>query len=254
MPHAEPGLTASYVRVSGRWMHARAAVDRAPADAPVVVLVHGIGVSSRYMTPLASQLARSFRVYAVDLPGYGRSDDPGKVLPLSELADALAGWLEAMHLGPVRLLANSLGCQVVVDLAVRHPQRVHRVVLQGPTIDPALRSIPRLLLHGVFSGGERPSLTLVTIRDYAACGLGRVAETFRIAVRDPVERKLPFVKIPALVVRGSRDAVVSQAWAEQVTRLLPQGRLAVIPGASHAMNYTYPLELARVARPFLLAK
>lgn len=243
---------ANYTRVDGRWMHARVSLDRAPAGAPVVVLVHGIGVSSRYMVPLAAQLANHFRVFAVDLPGYGRSDDPGRVLRLPELADALSLWLESMHLGPVALLGNSFGCQIVVELAVRDPQRVSAVVLQGPTIDPSARSIPRQLLRSLRSGRESPSLGLVTARDYAACGLGRVAETFRIAVRDPVEHKLPHVRAPALVVRGSRDAVVSEQWAEQVAHLLPHGRLAVVPGAAHAMNYTNPLELARVVRPFLL--
>lgn len=251
MPRAQATTVSSYTRIDGHWMHARVSLDRAPDESPAVVLVHGVGISSRYMIPLANQLANEFRVFAVDLPGYGRSDDPGRVLRLPELADALSLWLETMSLGPVALLGNSFGCQIIVDLAVRYPQRVRGVVLQGPTVDPSARSIPRLLLRSVRSGPEAPSLRSITARDYAACGWRRVAETFRIAVRDSVERKLPDVRAPALVVRGSRDAIVPEQWAEQVTHLLPHGRLVVVPGAVHAMNYSNPLELARVVRPFL---
>jgi pimeloyl-ACP methyl ester carboxylesterase len=57
---------------------------------------------------------------------------------------------------------------------------------------------------------------------------------------------------PALVIRGSKDPIVPQDWAEEVTRRLPRGRLLVIPGGAHTMVTVAALELARVARPFLL--
>jgi len=55
------------------------------------------------------------------------------------------------------------------------------------------------------------------------------------------------------VVRGTRDRIVSQEWASEVARLLPDGRLAVIPGAAHAINFSYPWEFRRAIMPFLLA-
>ncbi|MDQ3880940.1 MAG: alpha/beta hydrolase, partial [Chloroflexota bacterium] len=64
-------------------------------------------------------------------------------------------------------------------------------------------------------------------------------------------RKLPCVRVPTLVVRGGRDPIVPQAWAEEVARLLPRGRLVVIPGAAHAVNHDAPAALARVVLPFL---
>ena len=70
-------------------------------------------------------------------------------------------------------------------------------------------------------------------------------------MEDRVEEKLPHVQVPALVVRGSRDTIVPQRWAEEATRLLPMGRLAEIPGAPHTVVYDAPLDLARVVRPFL---
>lgn len=53
------------------------------------------------------------------------------------------------------------------------------------------------------------------------------------------------------MVRGSRDPIVPQRWAEEVARLLPRGRLEVIPGGPHVVNYTVPAEFVRVIRPFL---
>jgi pimeloyl-ACP methyl ester carboxylesterase len=57
--------------------------------------------------------------------------------------------------------------------------------------------------------------------------------------------------VPALVVHGSRDRISPRYWAEEVARLLPDGRLAILPGAAHAANYSAPAEFARAVRAFL---
>ncbi len=59
------------------------------------------------------------------------------------------------------------------------------------------------------------------------------------------------MRVPTLVVRGSRDRIVSQSWAEEVAGLLPLGRLVVIPGAAHTANYGWPLQFAREIQAFL---
>ena len=78
----------------------------------------------------ARRLAPSCPVYAIDLPGYGWSDKPAATLPLPQLADALAEWMQALSLRQAHLTANSFGCQVSAHFAVRHPQRVDRLVFQ----------------------------------------------------------------------------------------------------------------------------
>ena len=57
--------------------------------------------------------------------------------------------------------------------------------------------------------------------------------------------------MPTLVVRGERDPIVPQYWAEEVARILPRGRLAVVPEAGHALNYSRPHDLARLVRAYL---
>jgi pimeloyl-ACP methyl ester carboxylesterase len=89
------------------------------------------------------------------------------------------------------------------------------------------------------------------LHDYWEAGLQRFRDSFRMALKDRIEDKLPRVQAPTLVVRGSRDPIVPQRWAERVTELLPRGRLAVIPGGTHTLNFAAPLELVRVVEPFL---
>src|SRR4051812_16308430 len=97
-------------------MHARVATRLAPAQAPRIVLVHGLGVSSRYMIPLAKRLAPFARVEAPDLPGFGLSDAPRATLDTAGLAGALEAWLAARGIEHATFVGNSYGCEIIARL------------------------------------------------------------------------------------------------------------------------------------------
>jgi pimeloyl-ACP methyl ester carboxylesterase len=223
-----------------------------PPDAPAVVCVHGLGCSHRYFLPVARALRRDARVAAPDLPGFGRTGGPGRALDVRGLSLALADWLRATARGGAVLLANSTGCQVVVDLAVHSPELLGPVVLVGPTVDRHARSTPqqvaRLLAN---SRWERPTLGPVLVPDWIACGPRRYVQTLAYMLADPVERKLPRLEVSTVVVRGGRDPIVPREWAREVVLGLPQGRLAEVPGVGHTVNWSAPLALARLVRPLL---
>jgi 2-hydroxy-6-oxonona-2,4-dienedioate hydrolase len=231
-------------------MHARVGGDSTRGEP--VVLVHGMVISSRYMVPTALELAPLCPVYAVDLPGYGDSIKPRAILGLADLADALAFWMDAMRFPCAHLVANSFGCQVLTEFALRHVDRVSRLVFQGPTVDPNARSmrqqLARLLRN---SSSEAPGLGWITVVDYVKAGLRRIRATIRIAIEDRIEDKLPGIVAPTLVVRGGKDPLVPQRWAEEVVRRLPRGELRVLPGLGHTINYTAPKEFVTAMRPFL---
>lgn len=245
-------LRSRWTRVNGLLLHARVSIEPTPAGRPAVVLIHGLNISSRNMIPPARRLAPYCPVYAPDLPGFGESERPDHTLTIAELAEVLADWMEAVGLRSAVLIANSFGCQVAVECARRYPARVERLVLIGPTMDPAARPLLRALRRWLQDGGrETLSLRLSLLRDYAWLNLVRAIRTLFFMLQDRIEEKLPQVQAPTLVVRGSRDPIVSQGWAEEVTHLLPDGRLVVIPGAPHALHFSAPLEFIRVVRPFL---
>jgi 2-hydroxy-6-oxonona-2,4-dienedioate hydrolase len=246
-------LRSEWVQVGKHRLHNRVS-EPVPEhrNGPTLVLVHGLVISSLYMVPTAVRLAPFYRTLAPDLPGFGKSSKPREVLDIPALADALAGWMEAIGLPSAVLVGNSLGCQVSVDLAARYPARVQAMVLAGPTMDPHARTAPQQIGRWLLDWlQERPSLAAAHARDYYEAGLRRAWRTFRQALNDPIEDKLPHVQAPTLVLRGSRDPIVPQGWVEQVAARLPRGQLTVIPGGPHVVNYTTPLEFSRVVRGFV---
>lgn len=240
-----------FVEVGGRSFHYVASL--VPVDPrPAVVLVHGVGLSHRYLMPYAERLAEHFRVFVPDQPGFGLSYKPRRILTLPELADWFPGWMDAIGLERAAFMGNSVGCQVLANLAVQHPRRVLRVVLQGPTVDPAGRTFAEQWRRWYHNRTEERSTDKgpIVVRDYWECGVRRLVRTFRHALDDHTERLYPQMRCPTLVVNGTLDPIVPRRWAEEVTRLLPHGRLIMLPGCPHTANLEAPLELMRVTKPF----
>jgi pimeloyl-ACP methyl ester carboxylesterase len=205
------------------------------------------------MLPLARSLAPSFSVFVPDLPGFGRSQQPASPLGIVELATALAASLDAAGLGRPAFVANSMGCQVVTELAVRRPERVGPLVLVGPTVDPQRRAARHQVFSGLRAAAREPRSVLArAARDDVAVGVGALLTTARAALADRIEERLPLIEQPAVVVRGDHDAFVGQSWAERATALLPNGRLVVVPAEPHAVHYTRPDLIAGIVRELVV--
>lgn len=237
-------------------------------------MLPGLVTASRSMVPLAREL-RSYRLrpWILDAPGFGYSDKPSRALRMAEQADIIADWLRAVLPAPVRLLGNSFGSQLAATVAARHHDVVSRLVLLAPTADPAIRrriawvrAFPdpvgsvsrvsgrwraRLLgrMHDIL--GDRPPLRLLNAAEYACASLPRAASTMRCAVLEQMERALPHVSAPTLMIRADRDRLSSLEWARVATGLLSDGRLVRLPGLAHDAFYSRADTVAAVAGPFL---
>jgi pimeloyl-ACP methyl ester carboxylesterase len=200
----------------------------------VVILVHGLGVGARYFRPLAAELGPDARVPEVREP-----------LPIPELAARFADAFDE----PAVVVANSMGCQVAVELAARRPELVEALVLVGPTVDPSARSVVRhagrLLVDAWY---EPPSLTAIVVRDYLSMGPLDVLRQARHALSHRIDELLPLVGQPTVVVRGAHDPLCPADWARRAASLPRDGRLVTIAGAAHAAHYSHPREVAQLVR------
>lgn len=235
-------------------LHARVR-DAAASTLPPVVLVHGFGIGTSYLVPLAARLAEHAPTYAPELPGHGLSDHDARPLSIPELADALAAWMDARPLRSALLVGHSLGCQVAAEVAARRPELVAGLVLVGPTSDPAARTVAQTIWRGIRSSlFDRPTYIALGTMDYRRAGARVLAAEMRQMVSHRVEDVLPRVAAPARVARGGRDRIVPHEWAEAVARLAGAPPPTAISGWGHAVQFDDPhavaslaLELARAA-------
>ncbi len=204
-----------------------------PASAAPVVLLHGLGGDSAGWDEVAEALSGSRRVYAVDLRGHGNSDWPGEyTLPL--LRDDMAGFLDALGLGQVDLIGHSMGGAVAYLLAMRHPGRVRRLVLEEPAPPwPRVPPVP-----------ARPPGQLSF--DWAVTTLSVEASDPPASSRDG----LSSIGAPTLVIAGGPDSPVDQNRLAEMAGLIPDGRLETIP-AGHLVHAGQPDQFIAAVMSFL---
>lgn len=218
-----------------------------------VVLVHGLGVSGRYLLPTAGVLSRAARVHVPDLPGHGASAPPPPgSMSVPALAGALVSWCEAAGITDAVFVGNSFGCQVVARLAAQASSLCAATVLVGPTVDPEARSFHRQMIRWLADVPREPlRLVPVVARDYLTTSPRRLVLALRAMLADRIETVLPCVEVPTVVVRGSRDPIVPQRWVDHAAGLLPDATVRVVPGAAHAVNFSHPRPLAALVADLL---
>jgi pimeloyl-ACP methyl ester carboxylesterase len=153
-----------------------------PADAPLLVCVHGLGGSHANWTALAPLLTDRYRVLALDLAGFGLTGGSPRSASVIGNRRLLHRFLAAVAGGPAVLIGNSMGGLITALQAAKEPQTVRAAVLIDPALPPAL-SVPDPLVVSTFAafglpasarrvlGGRRPPLTSaqVALRTLQLC-------------------------------------------------------------------------------------
>ncbi|GIE32707.1 hypothetical protein Ait01nite_057520 [Actinoplanes italicus] len=224
------GFVSRHRSVRGLRLHVRTRTDR---SAPTVwMLLHGLAVSHRYLMPTA--LALRGDVHVPDLPGFGLSERPGHAYDVVEHAAVTAAWMDAESLSGVSVVANSFGCQVAVELAVRRPDLVSALVLVGPTVDPSAPTSAGQAFRWLRDlAREDPRQARIIARDIRDAGPLRILRTLRHSTRHPMARRLPLVTAPVLVLRGEHDPIAPPRWAAEAAALAPDGHAGTVPRAAH---------------------
>ncbi len=188
------------------------------SQGPEFVLVHGLGMSSRYMMPTAEWLGTHGRVHALDLPGFGHSAKARRTLSIPQLADVLANWLEKRKISDPVLIGNSLGAQVVAEFASRYPQQVNSAVLSAPTVDPDARIVSAQLFRLLRDMPREPAgLYWIGLMDYLKAGWVTILETLQFALAHRITEALARIPVPVLLISGGRDPIMPETWRKETT-------------------------------------
>lgn len=221
---------------------------------PRIVLVPGMGCSHLYYQPLQAALAGTFEVWAYDPPGQGFSRAPhNKYRTAREVSDHLADWLRAAGLQGAVLFGHSQGGEVLIDLEARHPGLSSRLVLCAPTGIPEYPDIPAQILNLLRDSlRERPVLCLRMVRSYFMAGPGRVWALLHDQLHHQTLPQLPKIRVPVLLVAGTRDPIVRPRLMDAFREALPEAWLLEIQGGAHAVHDSHPAEVARAVVGFAL--
>ncbi len=231
----------------------------ADQDKPVIVFLHGWRLSSAVWLPVLSAFS-DFRIVALDLPGFGKSERPRDFFTVEDYADVVRGFLDALGIARVHLVGHSFGGRVAIRFCAAHAHRVDKLVLvdsSGIRFKPFLK---RML--AVFVKPLRPVFFLKPLRPvreyfYRAIGADDYLATpelrsvFQTIVQDDVRVVLPLVEAKTLVVWGERDQETPLRVAYIMEKEIPNARLIILKNAGHMSFLDAPQEFERVVLDFL---
>jgi pimeloyl-ACP methyl ester carboxylesterase len=215
-----------------------------------VVLVHGLGGRCEDWRNLAPYLVRAgFRVYMPDLPGHGRSAQPGDFsYSIPDQAAIVVGFMDAMGLKQVDLGGWSMGGWIVQRIAAEHSDRVVRLMLFDsagihevpawdtrlftPASEVELDQLDALLMpHPPRVPGFIMADILRVSRQHAWI-IHRALDSM-LTGRDATDSLLPQLKMPVLIVWGGKDQITPVSQGEKIHDLVPRSQLEVIPACGH---------------------
>jgi pimeloyl-ACP methyl ester carboxylesterase len=255
-------------------------------EGPVLLMIHGIAVSSEHWRAVLEPLALHHTVIAPDLPGHGMSVSGPGDYSLGNLATGLRDLLLSLGHERATVVGHSLGGGIAMQFSYQFPEMVERLVLVssgglGPEVSPVLRAaaLPgadlfiaatagvgeragSAISRGMAALGMRPGPDLTEVaRGYAALVEPARRKAFLATLRSVVGTKGQQVsasdrlylaeEVPVLIIWGARDPIIPVRHGEDAHRALPGSRLEIFPGVGHMPQLEQPGHFIAVLERFL---
>lgn len=248
-------------------------------DGPPLVLVMGIGYDSSLWTlQQVPALSTHFRVVLLDNRDAGRSSRADHPYDIADMADDLAGLLDALNIRSAHLLGLSMGSMIGMEFALRHADRLDRLVLAGPNASPARSTVDPISIwnwvkshdpDGEIFGGQQFTWLFSSsfLRNQQA-----VQETAALLASNPnpiepeaYDRqsqaylrfdaldRLGDIQAATLVIVGEQDLLTPPWVAREVAAGIPAARLEIVTGegSSHVLPLERPDDFNRLTMTFL---
>ena len=217
-----------------------------------IILVHGLSGSTRWWSRNVPVLAERYRVYLIDLPGFGAMRRLRRRFVLAEAASWLSAWMEAVGLQSAHLVGHSMGGYVCVRLAGRRPEAVRSLVLVAPAGVPTGRSMFGYL-SPLLSAVRYATPYFLPVLLYDALRTGPVTlwRAARDLLAEDVRGDLQRIEAPTLLIWGENDTLVPPAVGTVLREEIPDSRLLILNGAAHVPMFDRPDEFNAALLTFL---
>lgn len=226
-------------------------------------------------------LSRDFHCLAVDLPGFGKTDELKSPHTTKNYAKFLSSFLNTVGLKKVVYIGASYGALVGIKFAISYREQVRKLILQGipdPAVLPSIvRKFPSFLsdnlLIKIFQIGKNRSGLIEGVvglnpqlKTWGKEHGKRVAERARRAsaragvetIKDflnlDINREIEKVKIPTLIIDGADVSLRLMKTANRLHEMMPGSRLVLIKGASHTLPGQKPEEFSESIKKFIVSK
>jgi pimeloyl-ACP methyl ester carboxylesterase len=253
-----------------------------------LLLIMGLAADSTAWMFQVPEFAEKYRTIVFDNRGVGRSSKPAGPYSIHEMADDAAALLDVLHVQRAHVVGVSMGGMIAQELALRHPERVHGLVLACTFPEPDAdiernrRFSVQQLGGSITDGGDvqidlkainpmdflQQLLPLVFNQEFIANELPKLLQVFSGALQygfsmeailgqvgavmnHKATDRLGKITAPTLVMTGDADRLIPPANSDILAKGIPGAKLVKIPGGSHGFNFETPEVFNRAVLEFL---
>ena len=229
-----------------------------------VILMHGWGCNHSTLESIEAQLTPGFKVYNVDFPGFGGSNEPSAVWGVEEYTSLIEAFASQEHIENPILLGHSFGGRVGILFASRN--KVHKLILVDAAGVKPRRSLRyyykvysyKAMKHALlfFLGKKRGETALNSYRakvgssDYSNASPMMRAILSKV-VNEDLKSVMPKIACPTLLIWGANDTATPLADAKIMEKLIPDAGLVSFDGVGHYSFLENPYQFAAVLKSFL---
>lgn len=229
-----------------------------------VILMHGWGCNHSTLESIEAQLTPGFKVYNVDFPGFGGSNEPSAVWGVEEYTSLIEDFARQEHIESPILLGHSFGGRVGILFASRN--KVHKLILVDAAGVKPRRSLRyyykvysyKAIKHALlfFLGKKRGETALNSYRakvgssDYSNASPMMRAILSKV-VNEDLKSVMPKIACPTLLIWGANDTATPLADAKIMEKLIPDAGLVSFDGVGHYSFLENPYQFAAVLKSFL---
>ena len=209
-----------------------------------LILLHGNGENSDYFKGQIDEFAKQYHVYAIETRGHGRTPRGEMPFTIRQFADDLLGFMDGHQIAKAHLLGFSDGANIAMVFAMRHPDRVDRLILNGANLN---------------AGGVKRSTQIPIEIGYRIArrfagksdSARRNAEMLGLMVNDPnvSPEEIAGIQAKTLVIAGTRD-MIRESHTRLIAESIPDARLVFVKG-NHFIANKHPGEFNRAVLDFL---
>lgn len=228
---------------------------------PPLVLVHGAGGNLMHWPGELRRLA-GHTVYALDLPGHGKSGGTGRI-EIGAYAEVVREFAEALALPAFVLSGHSMGGAIAIEFALRYPGRLAGLILVGT--GAKLRVAPQILtgilddfqettaLLAQWTHGEHVDPNLLRLYTRRLCEVAPQVIHDDFVACDAFDRRADVARIatPTLILCGDADRMTPVKYSQFLHEQIAGSQVVIVPGAGHMAMLEQPAVVAEAAARFL---
>ena len=230
-----------------------------------IIILHGWGLSGARYKDLQHILEqKNYSVFSPDLPGFGIEPLMKKSMTIVDYVNFIVDFMKKKKIKNAYFIGHSFGGRVIAKLAVTYPELIEKIIFTGtPLIKQKLsfkkrtiqifvkrtRNIIHLFPENISQFLRRGIYKILGEWDYYKANEKK--ETFKNIISEDASVYIPNIKIPVLVLWGSRDTITPIAIGKKIAQLIPKAQFEEISQGSHSVIYTNPKIFAQKILSFL---